>query len=101
MKDSISIAGRRIGPGTSSFIIAEAGVNHNGDVDLARQLVIAAANAGADAIKFQSFRAEKLVSRSAPKAPYQVDKTGSDESQYQMLQRLELSPDMHVAICRP
>jgi N,N'-diacetyllegionaminate synthase len=98
MKDSISIAGRRIGPGMPSFIIAEAGVNHNGDLDLARQLVVTAAKAGADAVKFQTFRAEKLVSRSAPKASYQIDKTRSDESQYQMLQRLELSPDMHVAV---
>jgi N-acetylneuraminate synthase len=80
---------------TRVFVIAEAGVNYNGDLDLARQLVDAAAAAGADAIKFQSFRAETLASRSAPKANYQIAATGGDESQFEMLKRLELSDEAH------
>lgn len=77
------------------FVIAEAGVNHNGDMDMARQLIDAAAAAGCDAVKFQTFRAEALVSRSARMADYQKANTGVDESQYAMLKRLELSPEQH------
>jgi N-acetylneuraminate synthase len=80
------------------FVIVEAGVNHNGDLDLARQLVDAAAAAGADAVKFQSFRAETLASRSAPKADYQIATTGGGESQFAMLKRLELSDEAHRAL---
>lgn len=82
---------RRIGPGAPVFIAAEAGVNHNGDPALARRLVDAAAECGADAVKFQTFRVDALVSRSAPKAGYQVETTGAGESQRDMLARLELS----------
>jgi N-acetylneuraminate synthase/N,N'-diacetyllegionaminate synthase len=77
------------------FVIAEAGVNHNGCIDTARKLVEEAARAGADAIKFQTFSAERLATRSAPKAEYQKRNVEQDESQYAMLQRLELSPDNH------
>jgi N-acetylneuraminate synthase len=72
------------------FIIAEAGVNHNGDLALARQLVIAAAAAGADAVKFQTFQAGHLVTADAPQADYQARNTGRTESQFDMLKRLEL-----------
>lgn len=77
------------------LIIAEAGVNHNGEMALAKQLIDAAAIAGADLVKFQSFSAGRLVTRTANKAQYQVNSKGVNESQYDMLSRLELSPDMH------
>lgn len=77
------------------FIIAEAGVNHNGDLKIAKKLIDAARKAGADAIKFQSFKAELLMSRSAPKAAYQKETSGSHESQFEMIKRLELNADDH------
>lgn len=80
---------------SKAFIIAEAGVNHNGSIDIARQLVDVAAAAGADAVKFQTFKAEKLVCRTARKADYQIKTTDNEESQFDMLKKLELSPEMH------
>ena len=77
------------------FIIAEAGVNHNGDIALAKQLVEAANECGADAVKFQTFKSEKLVTAIAPQADYQAAHTGKVESQFQMLKRLELDPAAH------
>lgn len=79
----------------SVFIIAEAGVNHNGELAKAMQLVDVAANARADAVKFQSFRADKLATRKAAKASYQVTNTGEAGSQLEMLRRLELSDHDH------
>src|SRR5207244_13393461 len=86
---------RAIGGGAACFVIAEAGVNHNGDPALAARLVDVAADAGADAVKFQTFRSEALVSRRAAKAAYQVETTGADESQLDMLRRLELPVAAH------
>ncbi len=78
-----------------TLIIAEAGVNHNGDINLAKQLVDAAAEAGADLVKFQTFNANRLVTRNAKKADYQNQTTDGQESQYKMLRQLELSTEMH------
>ncbi len=79
----------------SALIIAEAGVNHNGDMQMARQLIDAAAEAGADLVKFQTFRADRLVTTSARKATYQMATTAADESQHEMIRRLELNDAMH------
>ena len=80
---------------TRTLIIAEAGVNHNGDMALARALVDAAAAAGADMVKFQTFRADRLVTAGARKADYQRASTDSAESQHDMLRKLELTREMH------
>lgn len=77
------------------FIIAEAGVNHNGSIDLAKKLIDKASEAGADAVKFQSFKAEKLVTKNARKAEYQKATTGVEENQFQMIKRLELDYEKH------
>lgn len=82
----------------SVFIIAEAGVNHNGSIELAKKLIKKASEAGADAVKFQSFKAEKLVSKFAEKADYQKETTGSDESQFEMIKKLELDYDKHSVL---
>ena len=79
----------------SVLIIAEAGVNHNGDINIAKRLIEVAAESGADLVKFQTFHADRLAVRSAPKAGYQVKSTDSNDSQYNMLRRLELSYEMH------
>lgn len=79
----------------SVIIIAEAGVNHNGDIDMAKRLIDVAAEAGADYVKFQTFSAERLTTRDAAKAEYQKRNDGEADSQYDMLKRLELSEAMH------
>jgi N,N'-diacetyllegionaminate synthase len=92
-----SVEGRRIGDGSPAFVVAEAGVNHNGDIDLARRLVDAAAGAGADAVKFQTFRTDALVTADAPKAGYQAETTG-EGGQRAMLARLELTAGAHAGL---
>jgi len=85
------------------FIIAEAGVNHNGSVDLAKQLIDVAVDSGADAVKFQTFKAENLVSKNAQKADYQKQTTDASESQFDMIKKLELDVDTHkelIAYCQ-
>lgn len=96
MKDFIELKGRRIGDGFPCFIIAEAGVNHSGKMELARQLIKVAAEAGADAVKFQTFKAECLATADTPKADYQKQTTSASESQLEMLKRLELTHEMHL-----
>jgi N,N'-diacetyllegionaminate synthase len=79
----------------SVFIIAEAGVNHNGKIDLAYKLIDAASDSGANAVKFQTFKTENLVSKKAPKAAYQKKTTNKSESQFSMLKKLELDFNFH------
>jgi len=79
----------------SVFIIAEAGVNHNGSVELAKKLIDVASKAGADAVKFQTFKAEKLLSKNAEKAQYQKETTDAQESQFAMIKKLELDLATH------
>ncbi len=95
---AVRIEGREIGPGAPVFVIAEAGVNHNGSPELASELVDAAARAGADAVKFQTFEPRELVTRDAVKADYQIANTGSAESQREMLERLALPEPVFRAL---
>ncbi|MFD0696247.1 N-acetylneuraminate synthase [Paenibacillus sp. GCM10027628] len=83
-----------------TFIIAEAGVNHNGSLETAMRLIDTAADAGADAVKFQTFKTEKLVSKHAAKADYQKRLTNEDETQFEMLKKLELNHDDHLRLIR-
>lgn len=82
------------------LIIAEAGVNHNGSVDIAKKLIDAAADAEVDYVKFQTFKAEKLVTKSASRANYQDSNTGDKETQFEMLKKLEISEEMHKVLIR-
>lgn len=80
------------------LIIAEAGVNHNGNIDTAKMLIDAAAEAGVDYVKFQTFKADKMVTKTASRAKYQDSNTGDMDSQYQMLKKLEISEEMHIEL---
>ena len=81
-----------------TLVIAEAGVNHNGDLQLAKKLVDAASEAGADVIKFQTYQASQLVTEHAEQAVYQQKALGKSEGQLAMLKRLQLHPDQHVEL---
>lgn len=88
---------------TTTYIIAEAGVNHNGSIAMAKQLIDVASEAGVDAVKFQTFKANKLVSKSAQKADYQKQTTDAEESQHEMIRKLELDRAAHlelIAYCK-
>ncbi len=87
----VRIGDSLIGEGEPCFVIAEAGVNHNGDINLAKKLIDVAREAGADAVKFQTFKAEEVVTQSAEKARYQKQTTGAGESQFEMIKKLELA----------
>lgn len=96
----IRLANRIIGEKTPVFIIAEAGVNHNGKVELAKELIDIAAQSGADAVKFQAFKAENIVTEKAEKAAYQKKGTAYNEkSQFSMLKQLELSKKDFTKLC--
>jgi N-acetylneuraminate synthase/N,N'-diacetyllegionaminate synthase len=93
--NSLQIAHKTVGRGHPCFIIAEAGVNHNGDIELAQELVRQARATGVDCVKFQTFKAERVVTAAAPKAAYQLRVTDPAESQFAMLRKLELSESDH------
>ncbi|MBW3019079.1 N-acetylneuraminate synthase family protein [Candidatus Woesearchaeota archaeon] len=92
---TINIAGRQVGEGAPCFIIAEAGVNHNGDIRLAKKLIDAAVEAKVDAVKFQTFIAEEEVTQKTPKADYQSKNSEADESYQDMIKKLELDETDH------
>jgi N,N'-diacetyllegionaminate synthase len=94
----IKIGNSIINAGSSTFIIAEAGVNHGGDMDLAKQLIDIAKEAGVDAVKFQAFRTENLILDNVEKAPYQQETTEKTESQFEMLKKLELANDQYTEL---
>ncbi|MCK5666460.1 MAG: N-acetylneuraminate synthase family protein, partial [Thiotrichaceae bacterium] len=77
------------------FIIAEAGVNHNGSIELARKLIDTAADAGADAVKFQTFQADRMITKGTAKALYQQQTTKKNESQFMLIKKLELDENAH------
>jgi N,N'-diacetyllegionaminate synthase len=95
---NVRIGRRDVGPGRPCFIIAEAGVNHDGSLERALELVEAAAEAGADAVKFQTFHADALATADAPKAAYQLAGTDPGETQLEMLRRLELPSDAFAVL---
>ena len=102
MIKDITFGNKTIGNGHPCFIIAEAGVNHNGDLDLAHRMVDQALACNADAVKFQTFKAEDIVTMNAPKAAYQLEVTDGAESQIEMLRKIELPEDCYnelMALC--
>jgi N-acetylneuraminate synthase len=100
MVAALTLAKHTITSDSPCFIIAEAGVNHNGSIEMAHRLIETAREAGANAVKFQTFKAERLVTTSAPKAEYQQKNTDAGETQLDMLRRLELTADAHVELLK-
>jgi N-acetylneuraminate synthase/N,N'-diacetyllegionaminate synthase len=103
VQNHIEIENRNVGSGCPVFVIAEAGVNHNGDIELAKQLVCQAKRVGADCVKFQTFKAERVVTKNAEKADYQLKTTDPRESQLEMLRKLELNTQAYhelIRLCR-
>jgi N,N'-diacetyllegionaminate synthase len=94
-KMEVKIGNKMIGDGHPVFIVAEAGVNHEGNIEIAKKLVDYAVSCGADAVKFQSFKAEKLNTRNAPKAQYHIETTGTEGSWFDLLKKEELTTEMH------
>ena len=94
----IQIGNRRISCNEKTFIIAEAGVNHNGNMTLAKQMIDVAVEAGVDAVKFQTFKADKLILKNIDKAPYQKVTTNSNETQYDMLKHLEVTKEQTIEL---
>ncbi len=94
----MKVGNKFIGNGEPCFVIAEAGVNHNGELSLAKKLVGAASSSGADAVKFQTFRSDDIVTKKTAQANYQVENTGKKETYFKMLKRLELSYDDFTAL---
>ena len=95
---TVTIGPARISPDSRTFIIAEAGVNHGGDMGLAKKLIDLASDSGADAVKFQTFKAEHLILRSVKKASYQLKTTDPCESQFEMLRRLEVTKEQNMML---
>ena len=91
MNDLIKIKNYKIGKNEPVFIIAEIGVNHNGDLGIAKQLIKEAVRCGVDCVKFQTFMADKLVLKNAQKANYQLKRTPKNETQFEMLEKLEMA----------
>jgi N,N'-diacetyllegionaminate synthase len=98
----MNIKNKKIGTGHPVFFIAEAGVNHNSSMDLAKQLIDAAATAGADAVKFQTFKTENIITPGAPKSTYHIQTTGSDKEQtwFELLKTQELTREMHIELIK-
>lgn len=94
----VKIGNNVISESSSTFIIAEAGVNHNGDMEIAKKMIDAAAEAGVNAVKFQTFKTDKLILRNVEKAPYQKYSTDSAETQFEMLRRLEITREQTVEL---
>jgi len=96
----LNIQGKEISQNSPTFVIAEAGVNHGGDMNIAKKLIDLASGAGADAVKFQTFRAKHLILNSVQKAPYQKKTTEATESQFDMLKKLEVSREQNLELKR-
>lgn len=98
----IEISGKKIGDGHPVFFIAEAGVNHNGSIELGKKLIDVAIDAGANAVKFQTFKTENIIIPDAPKSTYHVETTGSDSAQtwFELLKTQEMSKNMHMDLIK-